>query len=181
MLSSSAKKKGKKKRGKEAEKEIRLSPDILLLQCYIHLSKGLTWMLAALSNGCKFVNCPTIFNTEQERFIQTFELLQKSQVPEPLSYFQFKQSTSYINLASLATQMQFDYFEAAQKDLKKLRHCFPKDSERLHEIQQLEHVAEKNRIALNVIHFAEQAGSFPRVSFEFSHHPLFAVAVIKRS
>lgn len=176
-----SKKKGKKKRGKEAEKEIRLSPDILLLQCCIHLSKGLTWMLAALSNDRKFVNCPTIFNTEHERFVQTFELLQKSQMPEPLSYFQFKQSTSYINLASLPTQMQFDYFEAAQKDLKKLRHCFPKDSERLHEIQQLEHVAEKNRIALNVIHFAGQASCFPRVSFEFSHHPLFAVAVIKRS
>ena len=79
------------------------------------------------------------------------------------------------------TQMQFDYFEDVQKDLNKLGHYFPKGSEKVHEIQQLEHVAEKNRITLNVIRFVGQGGNFPRVSFEFSHHPLFAVAVIKRS
>lgn len=42
-----------------------------------------------------------IFDSCIQRFIQTFELLQKSQVPEPLSYFQFKQSTSCTNLANL--------------------------------------------------------------------------------
>ena len=52
---------------------------------------------------------------------------------------------------------------------------------KVHEIQQLEHVAEKNRITLNVIRFAGQGGNFPRVSFEFSHHPLFSIAVIKQS
>jgi len=29
------------------------------------------------------------------------------------------------------TQMQFDYFEDVQKDLKKLRHYFPKGSEKV--------------------------------------------------
>ena len=79
------------------------------------------------------------------------------------------------------TQMQFDYFEDVQKDLNKLRHYFPKGSTEEHEIQQLEHMAKKNRITLNVIRFTGQGVNFSRVSFEFSHHPLFAIAVIKRS
>ena len=79
------------------------------------------------------------------------------------------------------TQMQFDYFEDVQKDLNKLRHYFPKGFAKVHEIQQLEHVGDKNKITLNVIRFAGQGGNFSRVSFEFSHHPLFVVAVIKQS
>ncbi|XP_057868332.2 uncharacterized protein LOC131075505 isoform X2 [Cryptomeria japonica] len=173
-----SKKKVKKKRGKEAEKEIH-SPGILLQQACSYLGKGLAWMLAALTNDHRFVDRPTIFNTEQEIFIQNFELLQNSRVPEPLSYFQFKQSTMHANFLTQFRQME-NCFEEALNVLKELRHCAPKGLKRFEEIRQMEHVAEKNRIALSVI-LAGKGDSLPRVSFEFSQHPCFPVAVIKRS
>ncbi|KAH9304167.1 hypothetical protein KI387_008571, partial [Taxus chinensis] len=162
-----SKKKGKKKRGKEAEKEIH-SPGILLQKSYSYLGKGLAWMLASLTNDRKFVDRPTIFNTEQEIFIQNFELLQTSRVPEPLSYFQFKQSTMHANLHTQIRQMEH-CFEEALNVLKELKHCVPKDLKRLEEIRQMELVAEKNRIALSVI----LAGKVPCTSLEES--PVSAV------
>lgn len=168
----------KKKRGKEAEKEIHL-PGMLLQQACSYLGEGLAWMLAALTNDHKFVDRPTKFNTEQEIFIQNFELLQNSRVPEPLSYIQFKQSTMHANFLMQFRRMD-KCFEEALNVLKELRHCVPKGFRRLEEIRQMEHVAEKNRIALSVI-LAGKGNSLPRVSFEFSQHPCFPVAVIKRS
>lgn len=135
-------------------------------------------MLAALINDLKFAHRPTIFNTEQEIFIQNFELLRYSQVPEPLSYYQFKQSTVHANISTQILHIE-NCFAEALNVLKDLKHCFSKDSKKHNEIRQMELVAEKNRIALSVI-FARKGDTLPKVSFEFSQHPCFPVAVIKR-
>ncbi|KAK1275062.1 hypothetical protein QJS04_geneDACA001526 [Acorus gramineus] len=77
--------------------------------------------------------------------------------------------------------MKDNYFRDVQRISTLLRSRIPEDSEKLTEIRQIEQVAEHNRIAVNVINQARSYGSSLRVSFEFSQHPFFAVAVVKRS
>lgn len=51
----------------------------------------------------------------------------------------------------------------------------------MQELRQIEQVAEHNKIALNVINKVGTRDPSLIVSFEFTHHPVFAVAVVKRS
>ncbi|KAL5985708.1 hypothetical protein ACLOJK_027695 [Asimina triloba] len=75
------------------------------------------------------------------------------------------------------TLIKCNYFGDAQRISKELRGSFSSDPDRLAELRQIEQVAEHNRIALNVIHQAGSHDPSLKVSFEFSHHPCFAVAV----
>ncbi|XP_010241586.1 PREDICTED: N-alpha-acetyltransferase 35, NatC auxiliary subunit isoform X2 [Nelumbo nucifera] len=175
-----AKRKGKKKRDlpKDLAKDSQIPPMVLLLQCYICLSEGLTMMLAALRNEHKIFQRPSAFNTEEERFIQHFELLQRAHVPGHISYMLFKESTSH---AQFSTLVRYNYFKDAQRIAKELRSSFSSDSDRLVELRQIEQVAEHNWIALNVICQAGAEDPSLKISFEFSHHPCFAIATVKRS
>ncbi|XP_077237951.1 MAK10 homologue isoform X2 [Tasmannia lanceolata] len=174
------KRKGKKKRelSKDASRDAPMPPSILLLQCYIFLSEGLAMMLAALCNEHKVFQRPGIFNTEQERFIQHFELLQKARILDHISYVLFEEWTFR---SCFSTVVKYNYFGDVQRISKELKNSFAGDPDRLAEVRQIEQVAVHNRIALNVINHAGGHDPSLNVSFEFSHHPCFAVAVVKRS
>ncbi|GAY37413.1 hypothetical protein CUMW_028790 [Citrus unshiu] len=135
------KRKGKKKKDslKEVAKESRVHPAILFLQCHMCLAEGLTMMLAALRNDLMVLQSQNPFNTEQERFLQHFELLQKACIPDHISYPSFKESTSYARLSD------------AQRIAKEIKSSFSNDPEKLAELRRIEQVAEHNGIALNVI------------------------------
>ncbi|KAH7688507.1 N-alpha-acetyltransferase 35 NatC auxiliary subunit protein [Dioscorea alata] len=174
-------KKGKKKRdvSKDLTRDMIVSsPLCLLLKCYISLSEGLAMMLAALHNESKVFEMPNVFNNEQERFIQHFELLQKAHVPDQISYFLFKESTKH---ALIPIIIKHNYFREAQRVSTSLKGSFSGDPQRMQELRQIEQVAEHNKIALNVINKVGTQDPSLIVSFEFTHHPVFAVAVVKRS
>ncbi|KAM7511569.1 hypothetical protein LguiB_010444 [Lonicera macranthoides] len=175
-----AKKKGKKKRDslKDVARDYQIPPVVLLLQCHIYLAEGLTMMLAALRNDNKGFHCLGPFNTEQERFIQHFDLLQKACIPDHFSYPSFKESTTN---AHLSTLVMYNYFKDAQKIAKELRSSFTNDSDRLAELRRIEQVAEHNGVALNLICRLGTIDPSLKVYFEFNHHPHFATAVVKRS
>ncbi|KAK9102058.1 hypothetical protein Sjap_019312 [Stephania japonica] len=162
------KRKGKKKKdiSKDALKDQKLSPVVLLLQCYICLSEGLTMMLAALRNEHNAFQTPSAFNTEEERFIQHFELLRRAHIPNDSI------PTSYINNLQCTSDSLI---------VKELRSSFSSDPDRLDELRQIEQIAEHNRVALNVICQAGASDTSLKVSFEFTHGPCFAIAVVKRS
>ncbi|KAJ0984762.1 hypothetical protein J5N97_003118 [Dioscorea zingiberensis] len=173
--------KGKKKRdvSKDLTRDVLVSsPSILLLQCYISLSEGLAMMLAALRNESKVFEMPNVFNSEQERFIQHFELLQKAHVPDHISYYLFKESTIH---ASIPIVVKHNYFREAQRISTSLRGSFSGDPGRMQELRRIDQVSEHNRIALNVINKVSAHDPSLSVTFEFTHHPFFAVAVVKRS
>ncbi|XP_062149262.1 uncharacterized protein LOC133857901 [Alnus glutinosa] len=174
------KRKGKKKRDslKEVPREYRIPPAVLFVQCQIYLVEGLTMMLAALRNENMILQSPNPFNTEQERFIQNFELLQKACVPDHISYPAFKESTTY---ARISTLVMYNYFKDAQRIAKEVKSSFSNDPDKLAELRRIEQVAEHNSIALNVISQVGALDPTLKVSFEFSHHPYFATAVVKRS
>lgn len=174
------KRKGKKKRDslKDVAREYRIPPAVLFVQCQICLVEGLTMMLAALRNENMILQSPNPFNTEQERFIQHFELLQKACVPDHISYPAFKESTTY---ASISTLVMYNYFKDAQRIAKEVKSSFSNDPDKLTELRRIEQVAEHNSIALNVICQVGALDPTLKVSFEFSHHPYFATAVVKRS
>lgn len=174
------KRKGKKKKDslKEVAKESRVHPAILFLQCHMCLAEGLTMMLAALRNDFMVLQSQNPFNTEQERFLQHFELLQKACIPDHISYPSFKESTSY---AHLSTLVMYNYFKDALRIAKEIKSSFSNDPEKLAELRRLEQVAEHNGIALNVICRVGALDPSLKVTFEFTHHPCFATAVVKRS
>lgn len=174
------KRKGKKKKDslKEVAKESRVHPAILFLQCHMCLAEGLTMMLAALRNDLMVLQSQNPFNTEQERFLQHFELLQKACIPDHISYPSFKESTSY---ARLSTLVMYNYFKDAQRIAKEIKSSFSNDPEKLAELRRIEQVAEHNGIALNVISQVGALDPSLKVTFEFTHHPCFATAVVKRS
>ncbi|KAL9442178.1 hypothetical protein AB3S75_020650 [Citrus x aurantiifolia] len=174
------KRKGKKKKDslKEVAKESRVHPAILFLQCHMCLAEGLTMMLAALRNDLMVLQSQNPFNTEQERFLQHFELLQKACIPDHISYPSFKESTSY---ARLSTLVMYNYFKDAQRIAKEIKSSFSNDPEKLAELRRIEQVAEHNGIALNVISRVGALDPSLKVTFEFTHHPCFATAVVKRS
>ncbi|XP_050212804.1 uncharacterized protein LOC126664455 [Mercurialis annua] len=175
-----AKRKGKKKKdvSKDLAKETRISPAVLFLQCQICLAEGLTLLLAALRNELKIFQGPSPFNSEHERFIQHFELLQKACIPDHYSYPSYKESTSH---ASFSTIVMYNYFKDAQKIAKEVKSSFSNDPDRLAELRRLEQVAEHNSVALNLICGIGTLDPSLKVSFEFIHHPCFATAVVKRS
>lgn len=77
--------------------------------------------------------------------------------------------------------MKYDYFGDAQRISIMLRDSFSDDPDKLAELQQIERVAEYNKIALHVINKLDFNDSSLKITFEFNHHPYFAVAVVKRS
>ncbi|XP_021277230.1 N-alpha-acetyltransferase 35, NatC auxiliary subunit [Herrania umbratica] len=175
-----AKRKGKKKRDspKDLARESRIPPAVLFLQCYICLAEGLTMMLAALRNEIMVLQSPSPFNTEQEKFVQHFELLQRACIPDHVSYPSFKESTTQ---ARFSTLVMYNYFKDAQRIAKEVKSSFSNDPDRLAELRRLEQVAEHNSVALNLICRVGALDPSLKVSFEFSHHPFFATAIVRRS
>lgn len=174
------KKKGKKRRDLllDVSGDPQLSPSILLLQCYICLSEGLTMLLAALRNECNSFQRINHFNTEEEVFNQHFELLQRAHVPDHMSYHLFKESTANVRFPTL---VKYNHFRDAQRIAKELRSSFSNDPDRLTELRQIEQIAERNRVALNVISQVGSNDNSLKVWFEFSQHPCFAIAAVKRA
>lgn len=84
--------------------------------------------------------------------------------------------------------MAYDHFMALQRHVQELTQAVAKASkielvskaQRAVEVRQLEQVATRNRVALQIAHQAGPGDNL-RVSFEFSQHPCFAVAVVKKS
>lgn len=178
--SETGKRKGKKK--KESVKDVArdhvIPPAVLLLQCHVYLAEGLTLMIAALRNEHGVFQCRGPFNTEQERFIQHFEFLQKACVPDHASYYSFREYTAH---AQFDTLIMCNYFKEAQRIAKDLRSSFSNDANKLTELRHIEQVAEHNGIAFNLISRLGSLDPSLKVSFEFNHHPHFATAVVKRS
>ncbi|KAK4431770.1 N-alpha-acetyltransferase 35, NatC auxiliary subunit [Sesamum alatum] len=181
MLSNdSSRRKSKKKRDsvKDVGKDYQIPPAVLLLQCYIYVAEGLMMMLASLRNENKIFLCLGPFNSEQERFIQHFELLQKACLPDHASYFLFRETTAH---ARFSTLPEYNCFKDAQRIAKELRGNFANDPDRMAELRRIEQVAEHNCIALNLLCRLGTLEPSLKISFEFIHHPHFAVAAVKRS
>ncbi|CAI0629393.1 unnamed protein product [Linum tenue] len=190
---TAAKRKGKKRKdsSKDVGRETRIPPAVRFLQCQIHLVEGLTLVIilwissyvcllqAALRNEMAALHSLTPFNSEQEIFLQHFELLQKACIPEQITYHSFKESTSYARFSNIATP---NCFQQAQKLAKELRSSFSNDHDRLAELRRLEQVAEHNSVAMNVIcQLGAVEPNSLKVSFEFIHHPCYATAVVRRA
>ncbi|KAL2649468.1 hypothetical protein R1flu_017596 [Riccia fluitans] len=172
----SAKKKGKKKRVGTikpiANKDIRFTPSVLLLQCHINLCKGLIWMLAALTADRKILHRETVFNSELERFTQRFELLHKIVVPEPMTYLDYREATRqrHQSIKELY-QLSYDHFSAVQQHVQELNQAVTKASkmesvsktQRMADIRQMEQVAARNRVVLQIAH---QAGAGDNLRIE---------------
>ncbi|KAL8126045.1 uncharacterized protein LOC141720668 [Apium graveolens] len=180
LNNDNAKRKGKKKKDnvKDAAKDYHFPPVVLLLQCQIYLAEGLTMMLAALRNHDRAIKVLGPFNTEQERFFQHFELLQKACIPDQMSYLSFSESTSH---ARFSTLHMYNYFKDSQKIAKELKSSFSGNPDKLAELRRIEQVAEHNAIALNLICRLGTLDPSLKVYFEYSHHSHFATAVVKRS
>nr|GLL29944.1 N-alpha-acetyltransferase 35, NatC auxiliary subunit isoform X2 [Ipomoea trifida] len=179
-LYSTIKRKGKKKKDlmKDGAKDYPLPPVVLFLQCQIYIAEGLTMMLAALRNEQKIYQNVGPFNTEHERFMQHFELLQKACLPNHVSYFSFKEATAH---ACISTVSMYNFFKDAQRISKELRSSFSNDPVKMAELRSIEQVAEHNAVALNLISRLGTLDSSLKIYFEFSHHPYFATAIVKRS
>lgn len=177
---NSAKRKGKKKRESlvDTAKDYRIPPAVMLLKCYICLAEGLAMMLAALRNELKILQPVSPFNSEFERFMQHFEHLQKACLPDHISYQSFKECTTQ---AVLSTLVVYNHFKDALRIAKELKISFGNDPNKLAELRCIEQIAERNSIALNVINRIGAVDPALKISFEFSYHPCFAVAVVKRS
>ncbi|CAM8923051.1 unnamed protein product [Rhodiola kirilowii] len=175
-----SKRKGKKKRDslKDNVKDHQIHPVVLFLQCQICIAEGLAMMIAALRTEHKNLQIQSPFNTEQERFFQHFELLQKASIPDDISYHSFKECTAYAHMSTLP---MYNYFKDAQKLAKELKSNFSNNPERVSELRKLEQVAEHNSVALNLISRLGSLDSSLKVSLEFNHHPYFATVVVKRS
>ncbi|KAM3300898.1 N-alpha-acetyltransferase 35, NatC auxiliary subunit isoform X1 [Capsicum chacoense] len=175
-----SKKKGKKKRDlvKEGGKDYQLPPAILFLQCHVYLAEGLTMMLAALRNERQMYVSTGPFNTEHERFVQHFELLLKACLPDHVSYYSFVETTAHAHLSNAA---MYNCFKGAQRIAKELRSSFSNDPDKMAELRRIEQVAEHNSVALGLISRLGAVDASLKVQFEFSHHPFFATAVVKRS
>ncbi|KAF8013908.1 hypothetical protein BT93_I1691 [Corymbia citriodora subsp. variegata] len=180
FTNATAKSKGKKKKGstKDMSRDIQMPASVLFLQPYICLAEGLTMMLAALRNERMLSQSPSPFNSDHERFIQHFELLQKAGVPDHISYQSFEESTKNVRFSTL---VMYNYFKDAQRMAKEVKNSFPNDPERQSELRRIEQVAEHNSVALTVLCRLGSLDSSLKVSFDFSHHPYFATAVVKRS
>ncbi|XP_073150287.1 uncharacterized protein [Henckelia pumila] len=176
----SARRKAKKKKDlmKETGKEYQIPPPVLLLQCYIYVAQGLMMMLASSRNQHTVFPCAGPFNSEQEIFIQHFELLQKASLPNHASYFSFRETTDHVHFSTLAMH---NCFKDAQKIAKELQANFAGDPERMAELRRLQQVAEHNDVALSLLCRLGTLDPSLRISFEFIHHPHFAVASVKRS
>ena len=75
----------------------------------------------------------------------------------------------------------YHYFLDAQKIVATIRGRLGEGDAMFLELQQIEQVAEHNRIALNVLDRLGPSDPALRVTLEFDRHPCFGVAAIKRS
>ncbi|KAG8367445.1 hypothetical protein BUALT_Bualt16G0072900 [Buddleja alternifolia] len=180
LNNDSGRRKAKKKRDlvKDMGKDFQIPPAVLLLQCYIYVAEGLMMMLASLRNEHKVFLCLGPFNSEQERFIQHFELLQKVCLPDHASYLSFRETTARARFSTLSMH---NCFKDAQRIAKELRANFANDPDRIAELRRIEQVAEHNCVALNLVSRLGTLEPSLKISFEFSHHPHFASAAVKRS
>ncbi|XP_056162494.1 uncharacterized protein LOC115684199 isoform X2 [Syzygium oleosum] len=180
FTNATPKSKGKKKKGstKDTLRDFQIPASVSFLQSYICLAEGLTMMFAALRNERMLAQSPSPFNSDHERFIQHFELLQKAGVPDHTSYQSFEDSTKNVRFSTL---VMYNYFKDAQRIAKEVKNNFPNDPDRQSELRRIEQVAEHNSIALTVLCRLGSLDSSLKVSFDFSHHPYFATAVVKRS
>ncbi|KAG6413788.1 hypothetical protein SASPL_126503 [Salvia splendens] len=181
MLSNgSSRRKSKKKKDfvKDVGKDYQVPPVVQLLQCYIYVAHGLMMMLASLRNENKIFLCQGPFNSEHERFVQHFELLQKACLPDHASFFSFSETVANIRFSTVSMH---NCFKDAQKIAKDLRGGFANDPDRLAELRQIEQVAEHNHVALNLLCRLGSLEPSLKISFDFIHHPHFATASVKRS
>lgn len=145
-------------------------------------------MLAALVRDAKFTHRYTIFNNEQERFVQRFEFLQKVPEPEPAMYYHFREATRHDNASVKELyQLSYNHFLTVQENLQELGQLIStaplspmSRAQRAVEVKQMEQVALRNKLALRIAHQAGPGDNL-RVTFEFSQHPCFAVAVVKKA
>lgn len=82
---------------------------------------------------------------------------------------------------SVQTLAMYNYFKEAQRIAKEIKSSFSNDPDKLAELKRLEQIAEHNGVALNLICRVGALDPSLKVTFEFSHHPFFATAVVKRS
>lgn len=75
----------------------------------------------------------------------------------------------------------YNCFKEAQRSAKDLRSSFSNDPDKMSELRRIEQVAEHNSVALGLISRLGTLDPSLKVQFEFSHHPFFATAVVKRS
>lgn len=76
----------------------------------------------------------------------------------------------------------YNCFKETQRIAKELRGSFYNDSDKMAELRRIEQVAEHNSVALSLIsRLGTVDASSLKIQFEFSHHPFFATAVVKRS
>ena len=75
----------------------------------------------------------------------------------------------------------YNHFKEAQKITKELKKSFADDPKKLAELRCIDQVAERNSIALNVINRVGALDAALKISLDFTFHPNFAVAVVKRS
>ncbi|KAF2614168.1 hypothetical protein F2Q70_00011860 [Brassica cretica] len=168
--------KAKKKEdySRDMAREDRISLWVLLLKCQTSLAQGLTVMIAALRNEGMCLKSQGPFNTENEKFVQHFGLLQKASLPKYDAYESFSESTCHARLDYLPV---YECFRDAQKMAKEIKVGYANDPDKLAEVVGLEQVAEHNIIAVNLL----CQDRCLKVSFEFIHHPHFATAVVRRS
>ncbi|XP_057768011.1 uncharacterized protein LOC130988236 isoform X2 [Salvia miltiorrhiza] len=181
MLSNdSSRRKSKKKKDfvKDVGKDYQVPHEVLVLQCHLYVAQGLMMMLASLRNENKIFLCQGPFNSEQERFVQHFELLQKACLPDHASFFSFSETVANTCFSTLSMH---NCFKDAQKIAKELRGSFANDPDRLAELRQIEQVAEHNHVALNLLCRLGSLEPSLKISFDFIHHPHFATAAVKRS
>ena len=86
-----------------------------------------------------------------------------------------------ISLFFRQTSSTYNCFKDAQRTAKELRTSYSNDPEKLNELRMIEQVAEHNVVALNLVRHLGTLDPSLKVYFEFSHHPHFASAVVKRS
>lgn len=72
-------------------------------------------------------------------------------------------------------------FKDAQRIAKELHGSFSNDPDKIVELRRIEQVAEHNSVALNLLCRLGTLEPSLKISFEFIHHPHFAVASVKRS
>ncbi|XP_078437629.1 MAK10 homolog isoform X2 [Wolffia australiana] len=169
----------KKRRDLPKDAASEFPPSLFLLQCYICLAEGTAMMLAALSSTVnRAFQAPNIFNTEQERFIQHFDLLQRAHLPDGVTYQLYRESIAHAHISNIGKYSQ--YFVDVQKIVAVLKAKLGEGASKFAELQQIEQVAEHNRIALGIIDKLGPSDPSLRVTLEFDCHPCFGVATIKR-
>ncbi|GBG79261.1 hypothetical protein CBR_g29413 [Chara braunii] len=187
--SASGKKKGNRRKGGSKGKEFHPSNQVLLLECLNGLCQGLVRMIAAFTRDDKFRPIEPPFNSEAQWFEQRFEPLHRVRLPEPLHYADYLKYTDHSNLTvKHLYQLAHECFLSAKLRLREVETGIAKDphlasylkAQRVAEVRNMEQVATANLWALKIA-LLSGPGSDLQASFNFSKHPCFAVAVLKKN